>query len=253
MQEPAITSRHGVIQMGKVMKLPRKASFYTGFMALVMSSIAWAVDDAKTQAPEELKPPSWPVVGIYTVPDTKDLGELTGYSWLSGIRVRGWIDTYYVHNFNDPDRSTVDANQDQSVVKRRDVSIEGRTFDIHNDSFTLSLAELEVEKVPAFGGVGFKFDLAFGDTQDIIVDTIKGSVGPAAASDSVSDFDKTFQQASISYVAPIGRGLRLDAGKFVTHIGGETIETVKNWNYSHSFFYTYAIPFQDTGIHASYP
>ncbi|MGQ0659031.1 MAG: outer membrane beta-barrel protein [Chromatiales bacterium] len=31
------------------------------------------------------------------------------------------------------------------------------------------------------------------------------------------------------------------------------METVKNWNYSHSFFYTYAIPFQDTGVHVSYP
>ena len=102
------------------------------------------------------------------------------------------------------------------------------------------------------GGVGFKFDMAFGATQDIIADTIRGSL-TGAVGDSVTDFDKTFQHASISYLAPIGRGLRFDAGKFVTHIGGETIETVKNWNYSHSFFYTYAIPFQDTGLHVSYP
>ncbi|MGH8521951.1 MAG: outer membrane beta-barrel protein, partial [Gammaproteobacteria bacterium] len=138
-------------------------------------------------------------------------------------------------------------------IKGRDVSIEGRTFDIHHNSFNLSLAELEIEKVPEFGGVGFKFDMAFGETQDIIIDTIKGAVGPAAASDSVTDFDKTFQHASVSYLAPLGRGLRVDAGKFVTHIGGETIETVKNWNYSHSFFYSYGIPFQDTGVHVSYP
>jgi transposase len=44
----------------------------------------------------------------------------------------------------------------------------------------------------------------------------------------------------------------VDLGKFVTHIGGETIETVKNWNYSHAFFYTYAIPFQDTGARLNY-
>jgi len=200
----------------------------------------------------EFPEPVWPVPGIYTVPDTKDLGKLTGISWLSGTKVRGWIDTSYDINFNHPKRSVVDANQGSSVVKGRDVSVEGRTFDIHDQSLSLSLAEVELEKVPEMGGVGFKFDLAFGETQDIIADTIRGSL-TGAVGDSVTDFDKTFQHASISYLAPIGRGLRFDAGKFVTHIGGETIETVKNWNYSHSFFYTYAIPFQDTGLHVSYP
>lgn len=196
----------------------------------------------------ELAPPAWPVAGIYTVPDTKDLGQLTGFSWLSGTKVRGWVDTNYVFNFNEPNRGTVNAAQPLSAIKGRDVSIEGRTFDIHHNSFNLSLAELEIEKVPEFGGVGFKFDMAFGETQDVIVDTIE-----AVSPDSILDFDKTFQHASVSYLAPLGRGLRVDAGKFVTHIGGETIETVKNWNYSHGFFYTYAIPFQDTGVHVSYP
>ncbi|MFH0351117.1 MAG: porin [Chromatiales bacterium] len=213
-----------------------------------------AAEAAAPAAPAvELAPPAWPVAGIYTVPDTKDLGQLTGFSWLSGVKVRGWVDTNYVFNFNEPDRGTVNAGQPFSAIKGRDVSIEGRTFDIHHNSFNLSLAELEIEKVPEFGGVGFKFDMAFGETQDVIVDTIRGSVGPGAAEDSVTDFDKTFQHASVSYLAPLGRGLRIDAGKFVTHIGGETIETVKNWNYSHSFFYTYGIPFQDTGVHVSYP
>ena len=234
--------------------------------AIIAPTVVTAAEEA--QAPEkekkvqpapavpatEIPPATWPVSGIYTAPDTKDLGALSGIGWLSGVKARGWIDTYYVHNFNTPERATVNANPNQgaSVIKGRNVSIEGRTFDIHSDSFSLSLAELEVEKVPEMGGVGFKFDMAFGETQDIIVDTIRGSLGPDAASDSVTGFDKTFQHASISYLAPIGRGLRLDAGKFVTHIGGETIETVKNWNYSHAFFYTYGIPFQDTGIRGNY-
>src|SRR5712692_1397818 len=205
------------------------------------------------QPPAEIPTPSWPVAGIYTAPDTKDLGALTGFSWLSGTKVRGWVDTHFVYNFNQPDSRVVNANQGFSVVKGRNVSIEGRTFDIHDRSFNLSLAEMEIEKVPEFGGVGFKFDMAFGETQDIIIDTIKGRVGGPDPGDFVTDFDKTFQHASVSYIAPIGRGLRFDAGKFVTHIGGETIETVKNWNYSHSFFYTYGIPFQDTGVHLSYP
>jgi hypothetical protein len=188
------------------------------------------------------------VGGIYAEPTTKDLGDLTKIEALKGLKFRGWIDTYFIGNFNDPKRSTVNLNQPQSVVKSRDLTIEGRTFDVHDRSFSLSLAELEIERVPERGGLGFKLDLAFGDTQDIIVDTIKTASGP----ESVSEFDRYVQHASIAYVAPIGNGLRFDAGKFVTHIGGETIETVKNHNYSHAFFYTYAIPFQDTGVRVHY-
>lgn len=205
--------------------------------------------------------------GIYTEPATKDLGVVTGVKALEGIKVRGWISTYYDYNTNDPSNEVVNCLQDQgsspncptlnptgatSVVKGRHIDIEGRTFDVHNNSFSLELAELEVEKVPGMGGVGFKFDMAFGDTQDIIVDTIKARIGVQEATDFISDFDKTFQHASVGYVAPVGRGLRFDMGKFVTHIGGETIAGIKNNNFSHAFFYTYAIPFQDTGIRINY-
>ena len=179
------------------------------------------------------------VNGIYTETSTKDVGDITKVDFFKGLKFRGWIDVYFEGNFNDPKRSVVEANQNLSVLKSRDLTIEGRTFDVHDRSFTLSLVELEVEKVSEVGGVGFKVDLAFGDTQDIIVDTIQAASGNS----SVSDFDRYIQHASISYVAPIGRGLRLDLGKFVTHIGGETIESIKNHNYSYTFFFTYAIPF----------
>lgn len=188
------------------------------------------------------------VGGIYTEATTKDLGDILKVDFFKNLKFRGWIDTYFVGNFNDPKRSVVEANQNLSVLKSRDLTIEGRAFDVRDRSFSLSLAELEVERVPDVGGVGFKLDLAFGDTQDIMVDTIKAASGRS----SVSEFDRYVQHASLSYVAPIGRGLRLDIGKFVTHIGGETIASIKNHNYSHAFFYTYAIPFQDLGLRVRY-
>ncbi|MBI3325203.1 MAG: outer membrane beta-barrel protein, partial [Nitrospinae bacterium] len=188
------------------------------------------------------------VMGIYTEPMTKDLGQLTKIDVLKGFKIRGWVDGYFEGNFNGPKRSTVNANQDLSIVKSRDVTIEGRLYDVHDRSFSLSLAELEVEKVPEIGGVGFKLDLAYGDTMDILVDTIKAASGRG----SVSDFDRVVQHASISYVAPIGTGLRLDFGKFVSHVGLEMLETIKNHNYSHGFFYTYGMPFQDLGLRMHY-
>lgn len=188
------------------------------------------------------------VAGIYTDASTKDLGKLSGVSLFEGIKVRGWVSTYYDYNFNTPETSVVEKLRPLSVVKGPQTHIEGRLFDTHSNSITLDLAELEVEKVPERGGVGFKFDMSFGDTQNLIGDTITGALG----SSSINDFERIFQHASISYLAPVGRGLRFDFGKFVTHIGGETIESVKNANFSHSFFYTYAIPFQDYGMRTHY-
>ena len=187
------------------------------------------------------------VNGIYTDSTTKDLGEITKVDALKGIKFRGWVEGYYVVNLNHLRRDVANANQGSSAIQSRDLTIEGRTFDVHSNSLSMNLAEIELEKVPSRGGVGFKVDLASGDTQDIIVDTIKFG-NPT----SVSAFDKTFQHASLSYMAPVGQGMRFDFGKFVTHIGGETIESIKNRNFSHSFFYTYAIPFQDTGIRMNY-
>lgn len=211
---------------------------------------ATSVEAAKGQAGPVL--PSWPVSGIWMPPDAKDLGTLTGRSALSGVKIRGWIDGYYVVNRNGPDRSTVNANQSASVVKGKNVSIEGRVFDVRDSRPSLSLAEIEIENIPEPGGFGFKLDLAAGETQNIINDTIRGALGPDVSKSVVNGPGRNIQHASVSYVAPIGNGLRFDAGKLVTHIGGETIEAVKNWNYSHAYFYIYGIPFQDTGVRANY-
>lgn len=192
------------------------------------------------------------VNGIWTEAATKDAGEWTGVEALKKIKVRGWAEGYFVHNINQPTRSTVNANQGSSVVKAMNTTVEGRAFDIHNDAPRVTLVELEVEKVPTLGewnGAGFKLDVNWGDTPEIIYDTIQGALGEGV----VQSWEKAIQHASVGWVAPLGRGLRVDAGKFVTHIGGETIEGIKNNHLSHGLLYTYAIPFQDTGVRLNYP
>jgi len=192
------------------------------------------------------------VNGIWTEAATKDAGEWTGLKWLEKVKIRGWVESYFVHNWNDPSRATVNANQGSSIVKATNTTIEGRTFDIHNDVPRINLIEVEVEKVPTlgeWGGAGFKLDVNWGDTPEIIYNTIQGALGEGV----VRAWEKWIQHATVGWVAPIGRGLRVDAGKFVTHIGGETIEGIKNNNFSHGFLYSYAIPFQDTGVKVNYP
>ncbi len=192
------------------------------------------------------------VNGIWTEAATKDAGEWTGVQWLKKVKIRGWLESYFVHNSNRPDRSVVNANQGSSIVKATNATIEGRTFDIHNDVPRISLAEIELEKVPTrgeWGGTGFKLDVNWGDTPEIIYDAIQGGLGEGV----LHSADKAIQHATVGYLAPIGKGLRFDLGKYCTHIGAETIEGIKNNNLSHGLLYTYAIPFQDVGLHTNYP
>lgn len=224
--------------------MPQWSPGFFRFFGIPVLTIALSLLTPQLQAAE--------VNGIWTEAATKDLGDWTGLEFLKGIKVRGWWESYFVHNVNDPARSTANANQGSSSVKSGNVTVEGRTFDIQNDVPRINLVEVELEKVPTlgeWGGAGFKLDLNWGDTPEIIYTTINGGLGEGV----ITPADKWIQHASVGWVAPIGKGLRIDAGKFVTHIGGETIEGMKNNNHSHGFLYTYAIPFQDTGVRLNYP
>ena len=195
------------------------------------------------------------VNGIWTEPTTKDLGELSGIEFFKNWKVRGWVESYYEYNTNDPSRTVANANQSLSVVKSDDLTIEGRTFDVRNNIPTLTILEGELEKVPERSSwldpkaFGFKLDVNYGQTYDIIFETVTAALGK----DTLWDGDRYFSHYSLGYVAPIGKGLRIDFGKLVTHIGGETIESIKNNNFSHGYLYSYAIPFQDTGFRLNYP
>lgn len=69
--------------------------------------------------------------------------------------------------------------------------------------------------------------------------------------DKDDEFDLT--EAYLSYIPPLGKGLRFDFGKFVTFLGAEVIEAKDNPNYSRSFLFNYAIAFTHTGLRISYP
>ena len=56
--------------------------------------------------------------------------------------------------------------------------------------------------------MGFRTDLNFGPTADIV-----NSFEPAG-----SETFRHLQQAYVSYLAPVGKGLQIDAGKFVTQL-----------------------------------
>ena len=69
---------------------------------------------------------------------------------------------------------------------------------------------------------------------------------------SDADALKNFEEGYVSYLAPLGKGLQFDVGKFVTQHGAEVIEAKDNWNYSRSLLFALAIPYYHTGVRATY-
>jgi len=140
----------------------------------------------------------------------------------------------YTYNFRNPD------SQENEL----------RVFDHKANSFMLDLAQLVFTKDAPTGGVGFKLKLSAGETAKWIHSLGLGIKSGQSPRDTDA-FDLT--EAYVSYVAPLGKGLRFDFGKFVTFHGAEVIEAKDNPNYSRSFLFNYAIPFTHTGLKISYP
>jgi hypothetical protein len=121
-----------------------------------------------------------------------------------------------------------------------------RNFDFYNDQFALSLAELAISRAPE--PVGFRVDLDYGTTTDFVH---CGSVNCDTAGDADTEEPfKNIQQAYVSW-SPSSMWV-IDAGKFVTHMGYEVIESQDNWNYSRGFLFSFAIPFYHSGIRVSH-
>ena len=141
-----------------------------------------------------------------------------------GIEVTGFVDTYYGYNFNKVDPLL-------------------RTFDVQHNAFSLSLAEVAFEKgVSADSRVGFRIDLDFGKTADL--------VAAFEPEENGTEIYKHVQQAYVSLL--VGEKVQFDMGKFVTPIGAEVIESQDNRNYTRSVLFGYAIPFYHTGVRASF-
>jgi len=173
-----------------------------------------------------------PVAGLVELP-----------SGLQGLALSGYVDTAYNFNFNRPDTGS-------GTSSRNVTSNNGRVFDRVANNFTIHAAEVVLEKPNSDASpIGFRTDLFFGDDAEQIHSTGLGEINGTGTTADMFDL----QQAYVTYRAPIGAGLDLKAGKFVTLLGAEVIESPANWNYSRSFLFGYAIPFTHTGALATYP
>jgi len=136
----------------------------------------------------------------------------------------GYVDVYYGYNFNEVDPSL-------------------RTFDVQHNTFSLSAAEVNFTRTPtAQSRVGFRTDLWAGKAADL-----------TAAFEPASDGKEIYKHVQQAYVSLLTGKVQWDAGKFVTPMGAEVIESQDNWNYTRSVLFGYAIPFYHLGVRASLP
>jgi hypothetical protein len=122
-----------------------------------------------------------------------------------------------------------------------------RLFDRTAKRMTMDLAEIVFSREPKNGVVGYKIKGAAGEVaNEVQALSMSSSVSGTARSSSFN-----IVEAEVSYVAPLGKGVRISAGKTESFLGAEKLEAIDNPNYSRSFLFTYAKPIMQTGIGAS--
>lgn len=149
------------------------------------------------------------------------------------VRPLGYVEVYYAYNFRRPPNGITNY----------------RGFDNRHDTFTLSNAALGAtfESGPVAG----KILLQIGSTPSTYYAAEPGLAGASGANPTGIELWKYLQEAWVSYEAPLGRGLLLQAGLVTSPIGVESIPVKDNWTWSRSSLF-FGLPFYHTGVRATY-
>ncbi len=166
-----------------------------------------------------------------------------------GVHIHGLADGTYGYNINQPDTTGFTKGGPNAVATG------GRTnplrvFDTNANGWSLQQFNLHIDRT-SDGGVGFVSDLNFGQTANVLrASTRWSNINPGPVSNDV--FDLT--QAYATYTVPVGSGINLSLGKFVTLLGEEVIPTYNNLNFNESkdYIFGFGIPFTQTGLRAQY-
>jgi hypothetical protein len=122
----------------------------------------------------------------------------------------------------------------------------------YNEGYTFNIAEFSIKKDPSE-----KYWWGYGLVVTAGLDSQKNhSLGIFRGIDDTFAFRNTkkydLQEAYVSAMLPIGSGLTLKGGKFVTLLGYEVIESPNNLNFSRGYLFAFAIPLTNTGGLLSY-
>jgi hypothetical protein len=156
------------------------------------------------------------------------------------ISINGFVDGYYSYNFQHPHGVAASVPAGNSGTELTPY----RAFSAPTDALSLNMIELTMSKTPDASNsrLGFNLTMGYGNAMNVVNSTDPAGLG----------FAQYLKEGYVSYLAPVGKGLQIDFGKFVTPFGAEVIETNANWDYSRGILFTYAIPFYHFGLRSKY-
>ena len=161
-----------------------------------------------------------------------------------GIDISGHAEISYTYNFREPaDDLNVgrlfDDQHDELYLNQIDITV-ARTLTADDDDVTGYANKFNV---------GAKMEWIYG--QDARYIHSNGLFDHYADDESRNEeFD--LNQAYLEFGVPVGNGLLVTVGKFVTPIGYELINPTQNPLFSHSYLFNFAIPFTHSGVTAKY-
>lgn len=147
-----------------------------------------------------------------------------------GTTINFFLDAYYAYNFNQP-------------IGRVN---ELRAYDVLSNAFSINQAGVVFENQPDPDHgkrYGVRLDFQFGQATEALQGNPSNEPRP--------EIYRNIFQAYGTYVAPIGKGLTIDLGKFASSLGYEGNYTKDQINYSRSFWFNF-LPFYHLGLRANY-
>lgn len=155
----------------------------------------------------------------------------------ANINLYGFVEGSYNYNLTAPkgdpnEGRSFDQYKNQGVFDQGDLTLE-RTVDASKKQFD----------------VGFRVEMLWGSDASQV-----HSNGLFDWYDSPQDPQNQWDlnQAYVDLALPVGNGLRIRGGKYVTPLGAETINPNGNAFFSHDYLFNYAIPFTQTGLIGTY-
>ena len=151
-----------------------------------------------------------------------------------GIGISGFLDTGYQWSSNHP---------------KNPRNISGRYFDKDYNKLVFNYFHVAVEKPEKDWGVGFRLSGDFGRSGELLREaTLWGKNFHDEPSAEV-------REAYLTTTVPVGAGISVKGGLFVTTLGTEILPNPGSYNdnISRSFLFNYAIPLRHLGMLFSYP
>ena len=151
--------------------------------------------------------------------------------FLDNTTINVGLDTYYAYNFNQP-------------IGRVNLL---RAYDVLSNEFSLNQASIVFEHAPDVAAGrrwGGRLDLQYGQATD----TLQGNPN----NEPRPDIYRNVFQAYGTYVAPLGKGINIDFGKWSSSLGIEGNYTKDQWNYSRSYWFN-LLPFYHMGVRVNVP